>query len=156
VSSSSRRFLSVITAMLVLFMSQQAAIAGDHVVPIRELQQRLQTTAEQRVRNIADIVRVLSYPAATAELAKHNINAAQVHQAVATLSEAELARLAKQARDVEKDVQGGLIVGLLALIGLVVVILIVVSIVSEAMPPSPGNGGIKGWATVPQVAPING
>jgi hypothetical protein len=46
------------------------------------------------------------------------------------LSDDELARLADRARASEKDVQGGLIVGILALIGLIVVIIIVVAIVA--------------------------
>jgi len=50
-----------------------------------------------------------------------------VKRAISQLSDQELARLADQARASEKDVQGGLIVGLLALIGLIVVIIIVVA-----------------------------
>lgn len=155
-SSSSRSFWSILTAALVLLVSTQSAVADDHLVPTRELQQRLQTTAEQRVRNTADIERVLSHPIAAAELAKHNIDAKQVHQAVATLNDAELARLADRARVAEKDVQGGLIVGLLALIGLIVVIIVVVSVVAEAAPPSPRDSGVESWSAVPQVAPVNG
>ena len=151
-----QRFWSVFTALVMLLVSVQMAVADDHVVPIRELQQQLQKTAEQRVKNAADIERVLSYPAAKAELAKYNIATSQVRQAVATLSDAELARLADRARESEKDIQGGLIVGLLALIGLIVVIIIVVSIVAEAMPPSPAHGGVEGWAPAPEVAPVNG
>lgn len=155
-SSSIRRSWSVLTAMLVLLVSTQTAVADDHVVSIQELQQRLQKTAEQRVRNVADIERVLAYPAATAELAKYNINGRQVHEAVATLNDAELARLADRARAAEKDVEGGLIFGLLALIGLIVVILVVISVVSDATPPSPRDCGVESWPPAPQVAPVNG
>ena len=52
--------------------------------------------------------------------------------AVATLNDEELARLADRARASEKDVEAGIIVGILALIGLIVVIIIVVSVVAEA------------------------
>ena len=55
--------------------------------------------------------------------------------AVATLSDDELARLSDRTRASEKDVEGGLIVGILALIGLIVVIIVVVSIVAEAEAP---------------------
>jgi len=47
------------------------------------------------------------------------------------LNDEELSRLADRARAVEQDVQGGLIVGLLALIGLIVVILVVVIVVTN-------------------------
>ena len=57
-----------------------------------------------------------------------------MNRAIAQLSDDELARLATKARSAEQDVQGGLIVGLLALIGLIVVIIIVVSLVSWSGP----------------------
>jgi hypothetical protein len=151
--------------MAVLLVCSHAALADDHVVSLKDLQRQLRTTAEQRTANQTDLVRVLSLPAAKAEFAKYNITQNQVTAAVASLDDSELARLADRARTAEKDVEGGLIVGLLALIGLVVVIIIVVSIVSEAAPPpspsdevyaSTGNGGVKGWAASAQIAAIHG
>jgi hypothetical protein len=147
-----------------MLISVQSAIAEDHVVSLRDLNRQLRLTAEQRARNTADIERVLSYPVAVQELTKYNVTANQVHQAVATLTDSELARLADRARASEKDVQGGLIVGILALIGLIVVILIVVSVVAEAIRPgartdtyaSTGNYGVNGWAPVPQIASVHG
>ncbi len=73
---------------------------------------------------------MLAYPAAAQALEKSNVNQDQMRRAVATLSDDELARLADRARASEKDVQGGLIVGILALIGLIVVIIIVVALVA--------------------------
>jgi hypothetical protein len=107
-----------------------AAAAGEHVLPLDELNQNAQTAAEQRQKNIQDIERVLSYPAAAEALAKSNVNQDQMKRAVATLDDQELARMADRARASEKDVQGGLIVGILALIGLIVVIIIVVALVA--------------------------
>jgi hypothetical protein len=45
------------------------------------------------------------------------------------LDDAELSRLAARARAVEQDVEGGIIVGLLALIGLVVVVIVVLTVI---------------------------
>jgi hypothetical protein len=104
--------------------------ADDHVLPLTELRDKARSASEDRTRNIEDIERVLSYPAAAQALQKSNVNGDQMRRAVATLSDQELARLANQARTSEKDVQGGLIVGILALIGLIVVIIIVVSLVA--------------------------
>jgi hypothetical protein len=150
-------------ALMVLHVSLRPALAEDHLVPLQELQQQLRTAAEQRASNAADIERVLSYPAAARELAKYNVSTDQVRQAVATLTESELARLAEKARSSEKDVEGGLIVGILALIGLIVVIIIVVSIVAESRPPAsldsnglPGHGRIERWSPIAQVATVHG
>jgi hypothetical protein len=113
-----------------LLAGPQSALADEHVVPLTELHQKVQRTAAERTRNIQDIERVLSYPAARAALERSHVNTGQMKTAVSTLSDDELARLADRARASEKDVQGGLIVGILALIGLVVVIIIVVAVVA--------------------------
>ena len=104
--------------------------ADDHVLPLTELHDKARSASEDRAKNIEDIERVLSYQAAAQALEKSNVNGEQMRRAVATLSDEELARLANKARTSEKDVQGGLIVGILALIGLIVVIIIVVSLVA--------------------------
>lgn len=106
-----------------------AAASDEHVVPLAELHQNVRSAAEQRARNISDIDRVLSYPAAREALGKSGVSPDQMRAAVATLNDQELTRLADRARASEKDVQGGLIVGILALIGLIVVIIIVISVV---------------------------
>lgn len=106
------------------------ACAQEHVVPLNELQNKAAESGEARSRNMQDIERILAYPAAADALAKANVKPDQVHKAVATLDNAELARLADRARASEKDVQGGLIVGILALIGLIVVIIVVVTVVA--------------------------
>ena len=115
--------------------SAQAVKAQEHVLPLKELQGQLRTNAGERAKNLEDIQRVLSYPAAVAALSKSNVNPEQMRAAVATLDDAELARLSDRARASEKDVEGGIIVGILALIGLIVVILIVIAVVAEARPP---------------------
>jgi hypothetical protein len=104
--------------------------ADDHVVPLTELHQRARSASENRAKNITDIERVLSYPAAAEALERSNVNRDQMRRAVATLSDDELTRLADRARASEKDVQGGFIVGILALIGLIVVSIIVVALVA--------------------------
>jgi hypothetical protein len=118
-------------AMTAVTALPQEAFTGDHVVPLNKLHEKAQASSEQRSRNIADIQRVLSYPAAAAALQKSNVNPDQMRRAVATLSDDELTRMADRARSSEHDVQGGFIVGILALIGLIVVIIIVVTVVAE-------------------------
>jgi hypothetical protein len=102
--------------------------ADDHIVPLDDVHQQARSSSETRAKNIADIERVLSYPAAAEALQKSHVNQEQMRKAVATLDDSELARLSNQARSSEQDVKGGLIVGILALIGLIVVIIVVVSV----------------------------
>src|SRR6185369_12642243 len=128
-----RRQLGIVTASAVLYMSgfSQCALAEDHLVPLTELQRDAELVAKSRATDLADIERVLSLPAAQDAMRKSNVNLEQAKNAISQLSTEELARLATRARAAEKDVEGGLIVGLLALIGLVVVIIIVVAIVAS-------------------------
>ncbi|HZT32954.1 MAG TPA: hypothetical protein VFA33_23910 [Bryobacteraceae bacterium] len=150
-----RQWLSILISFAVWHCTLAgSATAQEHVVPLQELHKGLQSAAEERGKNVADIERVFSYPAAVQALKKFDLNADQVHTAVATLSDAELARFADRARDAEKDVQGGLIVGLLALIGLIVVIVVVVHAVADVS-LSP-HCGVEHARPVPQVAPVNG
>ena len=107
------------------------AYAQDHIVGLAELEGQLQTRSAQRAVNIADLQRVLSHPAAQDLLGKAKVSPDQLNRAIATLSPDELSRLGEQARSAERDVQGGLIIGILALIGLVVVILIVIAVVND-------------------------
>jgi cytoskeletal protein RodZ len=162
-TTPSKQTWSIVLAVTVFTFTllPENAAGQDHVVPLSELQQKLRSAAEQRTKNIADIERVLSYPAAAEALQKYNVNQEQMRRAVATLSDEEVARLAERARASEKDVQAGIIVGLLALIGLIVVILIVVAIVAQARPPSvpdssAGYGRVKHAPSVPEAAAIHG
>ena len=122
------RPICLLAALLVL--GAPVTRAQEHVVPLSELHQKAQDSSRERSKNIEDIERVLAYPAASQALAKSHVDASGVRKAISTLDNAELARLADRARASEKDVQGGLIVGILALIGLIVVIIVVVTVVA--------------------------
>ncbi len=151
-----RQCLSVLISYTVWMLSFAGTpvFAQGHLVPLDELHKKLESKAEERARNAADVERVLTYPAAAEALKKYNVNGDQMRAAVATLSDAELAHFAERARAAEKDVQGGLIVGLLALIGLIVVIIVVVHAVAD-LGLSP-HGGVENARPVPQIAPVNG
>jgi hypothetical protein len=127
-----QRTLSITLPVLLsaVALTPSPAWADEHVVPLTELRDQARSASEDRAKNIADVERILSYPAAAQALQKSNVNQEQMRRAVATLSNDELARLADRARASEKDVQGGLIVGILALIGLIVVIIVVVTVVA--------------------------
>lgn len=124
-----RRPVAVLTAVAVLTLTAPLAAAEDHIVPLNALQARLRQESRGRAEDLAAIDRILALPAAGEALHKAGFDASQAHAAVSLLDDHELSRLALQARQVDHDVQGGLIVGVLALIGLIVVIIIVVSVV---------------------------
>ncbi len=128
VRSSKITSLILPVLLAVALMTPPAAKGDEHVVPLNELNDQVRSVSAERAKNIADIERVLAYPAAAAALQKSNVNQEQIQRTVATLDDAELARLAKQARSSEAEVKGGLIVGILALIGLIVVIIVVVAV----------------------------
>jgi hypothetical protein len=153
-----QRSCAIVAATTFFVVSMQAS-AQQHVVPLAELQSKVQAVSQDRTQNIGDIERVLSYPAAVQALEKSGVKQEQVRTAVATLSNDELARLAQKARAAEKDVEGGLIVGILALIGLIVVILIVIAVVADAR-PAPGSdlpsySGVENAPAFPQAASVD-
>lgn len=122
---------SLASLMAVAMLATASPVmAQEHVVPLSEMQNSARTAGQARSGNLADINRVLSLPQAQDALRKAQVNPDRMNEAIAQLDDQELSRLADRARAAEQDVQGGLIVGLLALIGLIVVIIIVVSLVS--------------------------
>lgn len=126
---------ALVTALAICHaLAPARAFADDHVVPLSELSQQARDAAATRAGNMADLQRVLSLPAAQDALRKARVDTGQMNRAIAQLSDDELSQLATKARSAEQEVQGGLIVGLLALIGLIVVIIIVVSLVSWTGP----------------------
>jgi phosphopentomutase len=126
-----QQLLALITALSVFtyVLPQRAAAAESHVVSLSELQQDLTASRQIRAENLQDIERVLSLPEAQDGLAKFHLSTERVTAAVAELDDTELAHLADRARAAEQDVQGGFLVGILALIGLIVVIVIVLTVV---------------------------
>ena len=127
-----QQLLALITAFAVFAnIMPRPAAAASHVVDLSELQQAVNHSHGQRSQHLADIGRVLQLPAARDALAKAHLEMPRVEAAIASLNDAELSRLAERARAVEQEVQGGIIVGLLALIGLVVVVIVVLSVIKN-------------------------
>ena len=132
-NSQTKSNWAIVTALSVtwMFLDPGVAAAQEHVLPLAELHQQMRSVSEARMGHIADIDRVFSLPAARSALEKANLTPGQVHQAVSHLNDQELSKLAMKTRAAEQDVEGGIIVGILALIGLIVVILIVVAVVHD-------------------------
>jgi len=126
--------IAMTTAMAVFSYTSTAPAgmaAEPHIVPLAELQQAAQASMTARAQNLKDVERVFSLPQAQEALNKSKVSPAQVRLAISSLSDQELDQLAQKARTAEQEVEGGFIVGLLALIGLVVVILIVLAVMND-------------------------
>lgn len=131
---SVQQLLALITTFTVLSyvgLPRPAAAAEAHVVSLAELQQDLHRLQQERAENFADIERVLSLPAAQETLATSHLDPSRIMPAIAELDDDELSQLADQARAAEKDVEGGLIVGMLALIGLIVVVAVILTVIKK-------------------------
>lgn len=122
--------LTTVLALVPLSLPAKPAPADEHVVPLSSLRTKMVEKADARAKNLQDIDRVLGLPAAQDELRRVNLQPAKVRTVLAQLDDQELQRLADRARSAETDVEGGFIVGILALIGLIVVIIIVVALVA--------------------------
>lgn len=117
---------SALLSLAILYTS--SAPAQEHIAPLPTVRQDLRKAASQRATDLADIERVLALPQAKQELAKARVNPDSAMKAISLLNDEELSRLALRARTAEQDVEGGFLIGLLALIGAITVIVIVVAV----------------------------
>lgn len=114
-----------------LFAVPQHLVAQSHLVSPAELQKATIATTEARQHNIETIRQFLSTPAADKALKQAKIDAQQVRQAVGSLSDEELARLAARADKAQADFAAGHLSDrdlLIILICVAVLILIIVAV----------------------------
>ena len=103
----------VLTASLVFalaFVLQAPLLAtaqNHHVVPPAELQQATTSAVHSRQQNISKIEKFFSSEQAAAALKSAHLDPVQIQNAVPTLSNQELARLASQADKAQKDFVAG-------------------------------------------------
>jgi hypothetical protein len=134
-----QRFLMTpVRTLTVLFLAAalvapQAALATQQVVTPAELHQRLVQAGQARQQNLERVERVFASPAAQPALAATGMDAKSFRQAAATLSDAELERLAQRAAQAERDFAAGQLTSqqityiLIALVTAVVILIIVVA-----------------------------
>jgi hypothetical protein len=85
----------------------QGAIAQDHVVSSSDVKKDLQAATATRKAQIAQVDSFLSTNEAKKALADAHIDYQQVHQAVQSLSDEDLARVAAKADQAQKDFAAG-------------------------------------------------
>jgi hypothetical protein len=94
-------------ALLVCIPVTAAVAAEEHVVPLTELHQRLESAAQKRERDLQDVNRLFSSDQGKKALGIAKIAGDQVKQAVSQLNDEELARLADRARLAESQFAAG-------------------------------------------------
>ena len=100
-------FAAALVGLSLAAMPAKSQVQDQHVVTLDELKKDAAQPAEVRHANEAAVQNFLSSPQAQKTLQSANLNLKQVNQAVAQLSDADLARLATQSRQAQKDFAAG-------------------------------------------------
>ena len=114
-----------------LFIVAPVLHAQTHVVSPADLQQETLTATQTRQQQIDTVNRFLSTPGAEKALKDANIDPQQVHAAVATLNDAELADLSNRASKAQNDFAAGSLTNnelLWIIIAIAVIILLIVAL----------------------------
>jgi hypothetical protein len=114
--------------LLTAFLCPLAAEETQHVVPTGELEQALQTTAETRRQNEADLQRLMANEKVEKAAAAAGIDMEQVRQAVPQLDDETLAELAERSRELEKDVAGGFLGGIVLMLLVILLLVVLISV----------------------------
>ncbi|MEZ5364557.1 MAG: PA2779 family protein [Bryobacterales bacterium] len=121
-----RRFILVLAA---LFVAAPFALAEEaHVVPGVELEQSLENAAATRRQNEADLERLMAHEEVEQAAAEAGIDLEQVRQAVPQLDDETLAELSARARELEDDVAGGFVGGILIMLILILIIAVLLAV----------------------------
>lgn len=100
-----------------------------HLISPAQLQQQVQTASKARQKNIETLTQFLSSPTAVSAMQSKHIDAAQVKNAIPTLSDTELADLSARATHAQQQFAAGTLSNqtlLIIILVLVAVILIAV------------------------------
>lgn len=105
--------------------------AAEHVVNDEELRNAIQDAAEIREDNLQQLQDFLAMPEIKNILEKNSIDSNKVNQATAQLSDEELAKLANQSQQIQKDFAGGFLSNR-ELMFLVIILAFVVLVIAVA------------------------
>jgi hypothetical protein len=121
------------SALVAVFATPQSLVAevSDHLVSSSELQKAAVGASQQREQNLSTLRTFLSTDKAQQALRNGRMDPQQVSKAVASLSDEELAQLAKRANKAQADFAAGrmsdrdLIIILVAIAALILIIVAV-------------------------------
>jgi hypothetical protein len=109
----------------------QGAIAQDHVVSSSDVKKDLQAASAARKTQLAQVDGFLATSEAKKALADAHVDYQQVHSAVQSLSDEDLARVAAKANQAQKDFVAGDLSNrdlMLIILAIAVLILIIVAV----------------------------
>ena len=120
-----------LAAMLVPLLLATASGADRHVVNLGEVHQAASKATETRETNVNAVNRLFDSAQAETALKSSGMDLAQVKTAVSTLDDAELAKLAARATEVQADFAAGTLSNrdlLWIVVGIAALILIIVAV----------------------------
>jgi parvulin-like peptidyl-prolyl isomerase len=119
-----RQSIAVLTLAAFLFSPLKGLSAEqvEHLIPSAELQLQLAAAELQRQSNLRDVERILDREDAQQLLAKAGLSASEVRKAIPQLDDETLANLADQSRQVNEDVSGGFVGGIIILLVLAIIL----------------------------------
>ena len=127
-----RAFNLLLAAGLSALMAfPQGAIAQDHVVSSTDIKKDLQAATAGRKKQLAQVDALLSTNGAKKALADAHIDYQQVHTAVQSLSNEDLARVAAKAEQAQRDFAAGDLSDrdlILIILAVAVIVLIIVAV----------------------------
>ena len=122
-----KRLVALVFLALAIAIGAPAA-ESDHVVSPAELEQSLETAAETRNQDEADLQRLIESEQVQQVAENAGIDIEQVRVAVPQLDDETLAELAHRARELEEDVAGGFLGGILIILILVLLLAVLISV----------------------------
>src|SRR5262245_35690800 len=117
--------------LLTIFIFPLTTRAQSHVVSPADIHSELVNAAQTRQKNLQKVQSIFSTDAAKNALESARMNRDQITGAVATLNDAELARLASRADKVEHDIAAGALSDrdlLIIILGIAALVLIIVAV----------------------------
>ncbi len=122
-----RQSIALLTIAAFLFSPFRGMSAEqiDHLIPAAELELELVAAEQQRQTDLQDLDRFLATDDAQELLARAGADPTEIRDAIPQLDDETLAELAEQSRQVEQDVSGGFIGGILILLILAVILAVV-------------------------------
>jgi len=121
-----KRYLPLV--LLALLAVVAAPAAEQHVVSPAELEQTLEDAAETRRNNEADLQQLIANEEVQKAAQSAGIDPEQVRVAVPQLDDETLADLAERARELEDDVAGGFLGGIVIILVLVLLLAVLISV----------------------------
>jgi hypothetical protein len=117
--------------LMTIFAVPPNLLAQAHIVSPADLQKELLSASQSRQQNVNKVRQLFSSQAAEKALTSAHMDVQQVKNAVATLSDAELAQLAARADKAQHDLAAGTMSDrdlLLILVAIAALILIIVAV----------------------------